>query len=141
MLRIALGILLAIYLTACGLINQGPSKPVVENAIALQFSQTQQEILQLLAPKANQPPTFTISQVKIAHQAPVSILDTRGYRVEGTFNLKLNLSTRQVSDQKMPFEVYLQPQPDGEAWRLARLLTDKKNAESTWVTYPIESST
>ena len=138
MLRIALGILLSICLAACGLTAEGPPKAVVESAIALQFSQTKQEILQLLTPKAHQTPDFTISQVKIKRQTPVSILDASAYRVEGTFDLKLNLSTRQVSDQKTPFEVYLQPQPDGETWRLARP-ADPKNAESGWITYLIET--
>ena len=141
MLRIALGIVLAIFLSACGLIGGGPPKAVVESAIALQFSQTQQEISQLLTPKANQTPTFTISQVKINRQTPVSIQNTSAYRVEGTFQLKLKLSTRKVSNQTTPFEVYLQPQPGGETWRLARPLSDQQTAESGWATYLIESPT
>ena len=141
MLRIALGILLAICLSACSLIAEGPPKTVVESAIALQFSQTQQKILQLLTPNTNQIPSFTINQVKIKQQTSISILDEPAYRVEGTFNLKLKLPTRQVSDQQAPFEIYLQPQPGGETWRLARPVTDKKKAESTWITYPIESPT
>ena len=141
MLRIALAILLAICLTACGLTAAGPPKAIVERAIALQFSQTQQDISQLLNPKANQTPDFTISQVKIKRQTPVSILDAPAYWVEGSFNLKFNLPTRHISGPKTPFEVYLQPQPGGDAWRLARPLTDQKSGESTWITYPIESPT
>lgn len=141
MLRIALGILLAICLTACSLMAEGPPKTVVKSAVALQFSQTQQEILQLLTPNANKTPDFTISQVKITQQTPISIMDIPAYRVEGTFNLKLNLTTRQISDPNTPFEVYLQSEPGSGTWRLARPLTDKQTTESTWVTYLVESPT
>ncbi|MDJ0701856.1 MAG: hypothetical protein QNJ46_01130 [Leptolyngbyaceae cyanobacterium MO_188.B28] len=141
MLRIALGILLAICLSACGLVGGGPPKAVVESAIALQFSQTQQEISQLLTPKGNRKSTFTVSQVKVNRQTPMAIQNAPAYRVEGTFHLKLNLRTRRVSDQTTPFEVYLQPQPDGQTWRLARPLANQKDDESGWTTYPIESPT
>ncbi|GAB4464419.1 MAG: hypothetical protein OHK0037_18380 [Elainellaceae cyanobacterium] len=135
MLRRLLAILLAFVLTACSSVS-GPGRDVVERAIALQFSQTQEDLIQLLNPRDPTFPPFTISNVKITDEQGLQIANLRGFRVRGTYDVTLEFPGRNVTQKANPFEIYLQRQIEGKTWRLARRQTNPKNqadAES-WVT-------
>ncbi|WP_448598121.1 hypothetical protein [Thermoleptolyngbya sp.] len=135
MLRPLLALLLALLMTACSSVS-GPGRDVVERAIALQFSQTQEDLIQLLNPRDPTFPPFTISNVKITDEQGLQIGNLRGFRVRGTYDVTLEFPGRTVTQKANPFEIYLQRQIEGKTWRLARRQTNPKNqtdAES-WVT-------
>lgn len=125
-------------LTACGA-AVGPPRDLVERAIALQFSQTEEELIQVLYPGTTQFPPFSIDHIKITDQKPLKIDELRSYRIRGTYNLTLAFPERAVTQRDNPFEVYLQRQVEGKTWRLARRqldqkAADQKAAKETWTT-------
>jgi homoserine dehydrogenase len=128
--------LLVLVLTACGWSIGGPSHQLVERAIVLQLQQTQAALNQQLRLDI-QPTDFAIKRVIITEQTPVTIEGLHAFRVQGTYNATTTLPTRQVKEQKAPFDVYLQRQREGKTWRLARLQADE-NGESIWVTQRLQ---
>lgn len=132
MLRVIGAIVLSILLTACGVLGEGPDKQLVKQAIAIELSQTQQELGQQLRLDA-QPTEIDISRVAVKKQTPLVIDELQAYRVRGTYDFTIKLPKRQIRRQKNPFEVYLQRQKEGKTWRLARLEADE-NGEPVWVT-------
>lgn len=144
MLRKTLAITLAFVLatlTACGAVV-GPPHDLVERAIALQFSQTQEELMQVLAPNTAQFPPFTIKHVRVTDQKSLKIDDLRSYQLQGTYDISLDFPDRHVTKRDNPFEVYLQRQVEGKTWRLARRQLKQKdaqkdlqkNTQETWTT-------
>ncbi|RMF63654.1 MAG: hypothetical protein D6742_16935 [Cyanobacteria bacterium J069] len=122
-------------MTACSSIS-GPGRDIVERAIALQFSQTQEDLIQLLNPRDPKFPPFTISNVKITDEEGLKIDNLNGFRVRGTYDVTLEFPGRDVAQKSNPFEIYLQRQIEGKTWRLARRqssASSKSDAE-TWVT-------
>jgi hypothetical protein len=135
MVRAILAVILMVLLSACGG-SSGPNSQLVRQAIALQLNQTQQELVQQL--RLDQPPKFEIQRVAIAKQEPLKIQDLPAYRVQGTYDLTTKLPTRQIKQEKNPFEVYLQRQQEGKTWRLARPEIDSNESVSAWSTYLIQ---
>lgn len=136
-MRVIFVIFLALCLTACS-IGGGPSKSVVEKAIALQLTQVQQELGPQLYATAAELPQFRINRVKITKREPLMIQDLQSYRVRGTYDVTSAFRDRKVTQQQNPFEVYVQQQSDHKTWRLARLPTGKGESENTWITSPIQ---
>lgn len=128
-------IVLVILLTGCGSIG-APSRHLVEQAIVQQLHETQAALNQQLR-LAVQPTDLTIKRVLIQDQTPLTIDGLRAYRVQGTYNVTTKLRTRQITEQRNPFEVYLQRQKEGKTWRLARLATDDEG-EPLWLTERLE---
>ncbi len=120
-------------LTACGAVV-GPPHDLVERAIALQFSQTEEELIRVLYPEAAQFPPFAIKRVKVTDQQSLEIDDLRSYQLRGTYDLTLEFPDRQVTQRDSPFEVYLQRQVEGKTWRLARRQPAQKDVKETWTT-------
>jgi len=124
-------------LTACGA-AVGPPHDLVERAIALQFSQTETELLQVLDPGTTQLPPFTIDRVKITNQKSLKIDDLRSYYLQGTYDFRLEFRDRQLSQRDNPFEIYLQRQVEGKTWRLARRQLNQTgtptDTQITWTT-------
>lgn len=138
MVRLFLTAILLGLLTACGTVGLEPSSQLVQRAIALQLSQTQQQLSQQLQPYIRpQLPKFEINQLVITEQKPLVIQDLPAYRVRGTYDLTIEQSRRRVTQQQNPFEVYLQRQKEGKTWRLALPHEGGKNTEPTWLTYLI----
>ena len=138
MVSVVLTAILAIALTACGTstpsVGLAPSKQLVQKAIALQVSQTQQQLTQQLQ---SSPPKFEITQVALNQLQPLFIDDLPAYHVRGTYNLKIKLPQQQVTQKKNPFDVYLQRQKEGKTWRLALPQDIGKGAWGRWRTYLI----
>lgn len=132
LLRVVLVVLLAVSLTACG--GRLPDRSLVEKAIALQFSQTQLELArQLGVPTATQP-SFSLEGIKIDSRQPLKINGLKGYRMEGSYTLKLTYPDRTLVQRRNPFEVYLQRQVEGKTWRLARPQLPTDDNQDEWVT-------
>jgi hypothetical protein len=136
MIRAILAVVLIGLLTACGNSVPGLSNRVVQQAIALQVNQTQQTLATQL--RLKKPPQVEVKQVAIANQESLKIQGLPAYHLEGTYDLTLKLPSRQVTQEKNPFEVYLQQQPDQKTWKLAQLSKSDTEAEPVWVTEPIQ---
>lgn len=128
--------LLIALLSACSLPIAGPSRQLVERAIVQQLRETQAELNQQLRLNG-QPTDLAINRVVVAAQTPMMIEDLKSFQVRGTYTLTTKLPTRQVTQPKNPFEVYLQRQKEGKTWRLARRSLDE-NGEPIWLTQQIE---
>ncbi|KJH70006.1 hypothetical protein [Aliterella atlantica] len=129
MVRRLVLIVLVGLLTACSGVGVEPNRELVQKAIALQMQQTQQQLQQQVR-------DLDIKHIKIAQKQPISIQDLPGYRVQGTYDLKIKLPKQQLTQPKNPFEVYLQRQKEGKTWRLA-LPQFSPNGVSSWFTYLI----
>ena len=134
-------ILIAVFMmamTACGTstpsLGFAPSKQLVRKAIALQVSQTQQQLTRQLQAS---PPKFEIAQVNLKQLEPLFIDDLPTYRVSGTYNLKIQLPQQQVTQRKNFFDVYLQRQKQGQTWRLLVPQSIGNNSQTSWHTYLI----
>ena len=117
-------LVLVLVLNGCSSIE--PNREIVENAIALQTQLLQQQLQQISKP--------VISHVNITQTTTLSIDKLTGYRINGTYDLKL--PKQRLSQQKNPFDIYLQRQKEGKTWRLA-LPKVAKNGVFTWLTYAI----
>ena len=139
MVRLVLTAILLGLLTACSTVGLEPSSQLVQRALALEFSQTQQQLSQQLYPSGrSQSPNFEINRVVITQQEPLVIQNLSAYHVKGTYDLTLNLPQRRVNQQQNPFEVYLQRQKEGKTWRLALPQSTDKDANPVWRTYLIQ---
>lgn len=137
MLRVILAIALVWLLTACGANGAEPRAELVEQAIAWQLSQTQQELSQQLRLPFT-PDTIQVSHVKVTQQTPLKIQSLPSYRVKGTCNFTIQRPKHAMTQQEVPFEVYLQRQPEAKTWRVADLKVNEAG-EPTWVTQPLRS--
>ncbi|MDX2240203.1 MAG: hypothetical protein NW224_05925 [Leptolyngbyaceae cyanobacterium bins.302] len=138
MLRGIWAIVLVILLTACGAIGQTPGKDLVEQAIALQLNQVQQELSQQL--RLDTPtPEVKINRIAIAKQIPLKIKELSAFHILGACDYTVKLPNHSVSQQNIPFEVYLQRQQEGKTWRVAFPKTTE-DGEITWVTQRIPTA-
>ena len=111
-------IALVLSLTACSTIGQTPAKSLVEQAIAVQLQQVQQDLSQQLR-LVDRPSTIQIKRVAIAEQQPLQINDLDAVHIIGTCDYTLKLADRAIAQRQVPFEVYLQRQIEGKTWRIA----------------------
>ena len=132
-IQILLAVILAGLLTACNASRVAPSNQIVRRAIALQVSQTQQELSQQLRLES---PKLKVDRVKVMSQEPLTIQNLSAYRVQGNYDYTLKLSKRTVTQKDNPFEVYLQRQSEGKTWRLAQ--QQREENDSSWVTQLVE---
>lgn len=131
MVRLILIAILAGLLAACGAVGPGPSIGVVQQAIAMQLSQTQGKLAQQLG--RNQPPELQINRVAIATMEPLNIQDLPAFRVRGTYDMTVKLPAKKVTQRETPFEVYLQRQKQAQTWRMARRVAGS-DSEPVWAT-------
>ena len=128
----------AIALTACTTntptLGFAPSQQLVQKAIALQISQTQQQLTQQLQ---SLPPKFELTQVVLKQVEPLFIEDLPTYRVLGTYDIRFKFSTQQVTRLKNPFDVYLQRQQEGKTWRLLVPKARNQGTQSSFSSYLI----
>ncbi len=122
-------IVLVALLSACSSVGMEPNRELVQKAIALQMQQTQQQLQQQVR-------DLDIKRVNIAQKQPISIQDLPGFRVKGTYDLTIKLPKQKLTQQKNPFEVYLQRQKEGKTWRLALPQFNTEGVYS-WFTYLI----
>lgn len=136
--------LIAIFtltLTACGVntpsLGQAPSKQLVKKAVALQVSQTQQQLTEQLQ---SSPSKFEITKVSLKQLEPLFLGGLPTYHYLGTYNMKIGLSEQQTQ-QKNSFDVYIQRQKEGKTWRLLIPENNEQKANSSWRTYLIPFDT
>ena len=131
----AIALAFIMLLTACEGVRTAdpiPTKPLVAQALALQVQQTQAQLTQHL--RLREAATdIQITQVKIQQRSSLPIDDLPGYRVQGTYTVKLALPSHTIVRRNNPYDLYLQRQREGKTWRLARWQTDEVG-DSFWVT-------
>lgn len=131
-------VIVTLTLTACGLntpsLGFAPSKQLVRKAIALQVSQTQQQLTQQLQ---SSPPKFEIAQVALKQLEPLFVDDLPTYHILGTYSLKIQLPQQQVTQRENPFNVYLQRQKQGKTWRLLLPQYTGNGSKTSWRSYLI----
>jgi predicted small lipoprotein YifL len=127
-----------VTLTACGAstppLSLAPNKQLVEKAIALQISQTQQRLTQRLQ---SAPPNLDITQLTLKQLEPLFLDSLATYHIWGTYSLKIKLPSQQITQQQRPFDVYLQRQPQGKTWRLVIPERISNGYPVSWRTYLI----
>ncbi|MEO8893597.1 MAG: hypothetical protein ABI417_19090 [Coleofasciculaceae cyanobacterium] len=126
-----------ITISGCGVntpsLGQAPSKQLVKSAIALQVSQTQEQLTQQLQ---SPPAKLKITKVSFKQLEPLFFGGLPTYHFLGTYNIKIGLP-EQESQQKNSFDVYIQRQKEGKTWRLLIPENNDQKANSTWRTYLI----
>lgn len=128
-----IAILLFGVLTACSAIGAPPSKSLIARAIAIEVNDTQQLLTEQLRRSDSPLPTLEINHINITEQTPFSIQNLPAYHIQGTYDLTLKLPTRQVTQPKNPFDLYLQRQSEGKTWKLARY-ERREGGKITWLT-------
>jgi hydroxypyruvate isomerase len=131
-------ILFIFLLSACSSVKPpiefAPNGEIIQKAIALQLSQTQQNLGQQLNASR---PEFKITQISVKKIEPIAVGNLAAYHLEGTYNLTLILPRQQVKQKNNNFDLYLQRQIEGKTWRLL-----KRNANSPqqnqWSSYIIQ---
>ncbi len=128
-----ISIFVAIALWGCGnLTGEYPNEVLVARAIALQLNLNQTPLSQQL--HLNTSPVFTIDRVAIAQQEFLKIQDLPSFHLRGTYDVTVVQSSRELKQQRQPFDLYLQRQKQGKTWRLARReLTQGAALWRTWL--------
>ncbi|MEW5860989.1 MAG: hypothetical protein AB1861_27055 [Cyanobacteriota bacterium] len=134
MLRLILTAILIILLSACQAVGPGPGIALVEQAIAMQVSQTQQQLVRQLG--LSQPPELEITRIGVKKREPLVIEDLQAFRLRGNYDLKIKLPAKENFQRNKPFDVYLQRQKQAQTWRLA--IPAGNENEQKWTTYLIE---
>jgi hypothetical protein len=131
-------LLTLVVLTACGAATPppefAPKGEIVEKGIALQLSQTQEDLSQQLN---TSPPELTIRQIEVKQIEPLFIGNLPTYHLQGTYNLTLKLPRQRVTQRKNPFDIYLQRQAEGETWRLLKRQVSPSSSQPQWSSYLI----
>jgi hypothetical protein len=138
MVRVIVAIALAVLLTACGITGDKPPAILVERALSMQLSQTQEELSQQL--RLAYQPDVAVQKLKISAQLPLKIQSLQSFQVKGTCDYTVKLPTQNRTERNIPFEVFLQRQQEGKTWRLATLKPGE-NGDRDWVTQRIPTET
>ena len=105
-------VVLAGSLTACGVGT--PPKAQIEQAIAQQLDQTQQQLGQQLY--LDQAPDYKVSHIAVKNRTPLLIQELPAYKVEGTYDLTVDFGDRRLTQENNLFQVYLQ-QVSEKTWQ------------------------
>ena len=155
--------LLVLALGGCGAIGLGqPPTAIVQRAVALQLLQTQTDLLQQLGNSAlaigrsTSPaalpdravitlddlaaePGLRVDRLRVQQQRPIEIDGRPGWQLIGDYDWSQRdrpQAKPQHQQAQQPFEVYLQRQPEGKTWRLARPDTARSTPDRlVWLTY------
>jgi hypothetical protein len=129
-------IVLLCLLTACAGFAPEPPQSVIEQAIAIQLAEIQQNLIIQLAPKMPQLPNVKLSQVKVLEREQLQSGQEPVYRLRGSYQAQIQLPSRDVQDSSL-FEIYLQkisdleePGSASEHWYLTSL--NSSNSLQTW---------
>ncbi|WYL94992.1 MAG: hypothetical protein HEQ35_15075 [Gloeotrichia echinulata IR180] len=134
MIRLISTVILLLLLTACGTIGLLPTSELVQKAIAVQLEQTQKQLNQKLDLDFG---SFEIKKLTIIQEKPLTIQNLPAFRVQGNYDLIVNLPKRQLTQPQQPFDIYLQIQREGKTWRLLLPDRDNKDTQPTWRSYLI----
>lgn len=136
---VSLVAILFVAVSGCGVKILIPDLLLVKQAIALQITLDQQQVNQELLVSETLP-KLELARVTISHIEPMVIQNLESYRIRGSYDLKIKLPRRHLTQKQNPFDVYLQRQQRGETWRLARPQIGNQNGEIIWLTYLIRRS-
>lgn len=130
--------------SGCGVNLLIPDMLLVKRAISLEITLNSTQLNQELLKSTTDAPKFEINRVIISEIEALAIENLPSYRIIGTYDLTIELPKRRLRQQQNPFQLYLQRQPEGKTWRLARSQSAGKNTQfslrqpkPTWVTYLI----
>lgn len=132
MIRLVVICLLVVLLSACNGNPLTPTNKLVKKAIAIQVGQTQELLGKQLDLDVK---NFEIKHLAIRKQKYQIVNSLPAYKIEGTYDLTLKLPQRELSQDKKPFEIYMQLQKEGKTWRL---LQPDNSDEAIWHSYLIE---
>ena len=132
MFRLILVAILLILLTACGNGVLPPNRNLIQQAIAIQLEQTQQQLREQLDLDFQ---GFEINHLAISKKIPLMIEHLPAYHLQGVYDLKLNIPQHDLKQPQKPFDIYMQIQPEGKTWRL--IIPDRQNqtSEQVWRSY------
>lgn len=140
-IQLFISVILTAYLltlTACGTntppLSLVPNQSLVQKAIALQVSQSYQQLAQRLH---STPPTLKVTQVKLKQLEPLFLDSLATYHIWGTYTLNVKLPSQHITQQQRPFDVYLQRQTEGKTWRLVIPERMERGYPVSWDTYLI----
>ena len=141
--RMVVAMLLMGLLAACG--GEPPPQAIVEQAIALEINQTQQQLQQQLFRGSTEFPAGRVDHVKVKKQQSQTLPSERaassklnGYRVEGTYDLIVETPSQRSTRRQNPFEVYLQYDSEGKTWSLAQPLPPDAEGQIFWETRSLD---
>jgi hypothetical protein len=129
--------ILLILLTACSTptppLEFAPDGDIIQKAIALQLSQTQQRLSQQLNASR---PKLEINQINVKKIEPIVVANLAAYHLSGTYYLTLRLPRQKVKQSNNYFDIYLQRQIEGKTWRLLKREVDSSQ-KTQWSSYLI----
>lgn len=135
-IRAILTLSLILSLIGCGAttppLSVAPGKALVRKAIALQLNQTQEQLSQQLE---TQLPKSNITRLKIEQIEPLYLKNLATYHILGTYKLKVKSPSQETTQEKQPFDIYIQRQVEGKTWRLLIPQPSDKEEKKTWRSY------
>ncbi|MEC4816912.1 MAG: hypothetical protein SAK29_27120 [Scytonema sp. PMC 1069.18] len=134
MVWLIISLILVVLLTACATSVLAPTYETVENALAFEVEQIQQQLSQQLDLDFQ---GFDINRLSITKQQPLTIENLLTYHIWGTYNLTFKLPKRQIKQPQKPFDLYLQLQKEGKTWRLLKPERSDRTSQTVWRSYLI----
>jgi len=129
-------LLLAILTTACDRtdlirwVNPNFDLPL-QAALIRQAELSQVELFDRLRLRSQ--PEIKVDHIKVTERSPITIQDLPSLEVHGIYNLTLKFADHSLTRPQQTFAIFLQPQVEGETWRLARW--DDHSSPPQWRTY------
>lgn len=130
-------LILLVLLSACTSIGPGPSRSLVEEALRMQLSQTQAQLVPQLQLSAV--PDLEVTRLTISVEKPMLIEDLQGFKIEGFYDLVVKLPKQAIKQNHNFFELYVQRQKRAQTWRLARPVKEAGESTNKWATYAISN--
>ena len=120
---------LVLLLQACSSLSSVPPQSVIERGLAIKIAQTQQALINHLAPKVPQLPNFKLRQVEVTLR---EAQDNDIFHVQGTYQAIIQLANREEKEAG-PFDLHIarEKADDTVSWFL---LSD--NEREFLVTHP-----
>jgi hypothetical protein len=130
-----LTLLLTIAMVSCDRLNPNADLPL-ETALLRQAQFGQEQLLSQL--RLNPAPVLHVRHIRVQSRRDLLIQNTLSYAVRGVYDLEIEFPQRTLTRHHQPFELFLQPQAEGETWRLAKL--DDTVDPPQWKTYLLSGS-
>ncbi len=130
-------ILVLIALTACSNTPPrafAPDGAIIKMAIAKQLAQSQQTLTEQLQ---GSHPELDISKITVTQLDPLYLGNLPTYHLQGNYNLTLTFPEQKVTQEQNKFDVYVQRQVDGIAWRLIKREASQPDQPPQWLSYSL----
>ncbi|MEM7795937.1 MAG: hypothetical protein AAF579_15980 [Cyanobacteria bacterium P01_C01_bin.118] len=113
---------LVLLLQACSSFSAVPPQSVIERGLALKMAQTQQLLINHLAPQVPQLPNFKLRQVDVTLR---EAQDKDVFHIQGTYQAIIQLTSREKKESG-PFELYIAREKTEETVSWFLLSDDKR---------------